>query len=756
MVIITVCWSLSKRRGKKEDKNMDFFIEGSWFSLFSEYLIKSSVILSASIVLVFLLRKKSAGLRHLVLSVFLIGLLLLPIFSTVTTGWETKFLPSRQSKDGASAKVDGLIGALDSSSRNLGFFSLATGAHKHTEEVKINSPSILSIFLSRIKPWFGFAALLLWLSGLIFLSLRMVFGLYGTNQLAREGKVLQDSLWKRLLFRFFEAVSLRKKIKLLSHDKTMVPFTWGIFKPIVMMPKESQNWSENQRSSALYHELSHIKRGDYLVMILARISRAVYWFNPLSWIVLGMVKREQEKACDELVLKAGIKPSTYAENLLSIRNSVSGHWNPPAAVLGVMNKSHLNDRLTTILKQRFSIKEVRMRTKVLLSLLAILSISFIGLARPGNSSGGHAEAIFLSDAIATTQVTAHETPADVPDQEKKEQKKKVKKGVKVEEKDKKEQKKDFEKGVKIEVKDKDKDEDEDKTIFVWTTKDGKKGTYEIIIDKDDPKKVILVASPHAKLIKDKSGSWTIKADKMHMSQNRKMIQLDKGAVICIDEEDKDGVKHIKLISPHIQVKKTGKDPEYVTVDVHAVPHVEVHPDVHVVVDTQKYAELIEKIKKKLAKLKDKDLETDVKEVELEGIEKTLEELQKTLEKKYEKSTHFDVHVSPEYSHSYKIRTKDIHIDTDKLKHSVKITDDESMYTLIYTTEIETDQKEAYENAIKKLESKLPENYKIESTFEEGDTMLCVKITNEKEDAFAEDTIKKLIEEFQKELKEIKK
>ena len=68
-------------------------------------------------------------------------------------------------------------------------------------------------------------------------------------------------------------------------------------------------------------------------MLLSRLSRALFWFNPLSWLVFRMMKKEQEKACDELVLKAGIKPSTYAENLLSIRDSVPVHWSPPAAVL---------------------------------------------------------------------------------------------------------------------------------------------------------------------------------------------------------------------------------------------------------------------------------------------------------------------------------------------------------------------------------------------------------------------------------------
>jgi beta-lactamase regulating signal transducer with metallopeptidase domain len=230
-------------------------------ALLCEYLIKSSVILSVSIVLVSLLRKKSAGLRHLVLSVFLIGLLFLPILSTVTTGWETKFLPSWQTRNEVNLKTDGLFGNLNGSSKTLGSTSMASEVPLHMDEVKKDSRSVLSIFLSKSKPVFGFAALLLWFFGLIFLSFRIVLGLYGTTRLTREGQVIQDPLWKRLLFRFLETVSLRRKIKLLSHDKTMVPFTWGVIKPVVMMPAESRNWSENQRSSALYHELSHIKRG---------------------------------------------------------------------------------------------------------------------------------------------------------------------------------------------------------------------------------------------------------------------------------------------------------------------------------------------------------------------------------------------------------------------------------------------------------------------------------------------------------------
>jgi len=68
------------------------------------------------------------------------------------------------------------------------------------------------------------------------------------------------------------------------------------------------------------------------------------------------MKKEQEKACDELVLKAGVKPSIYAANLLSIKKAGQIQWNPPAAVLGAVGKSQLNERLLAILKHQLKKK----------------------------------------------------------------------------------------------------------------------------------------------------------------------------------------------------------------------------------------------------------------------------------------------------------------------------------------------------------------------------------------------------------------
>ncbi len=162
----------------------------------------------------------------------------------------------------------------------------------------------------------------------------------------------------------------------------LVPLTWGFRKPVVLFPDGADAWTEDERSSALYHELSHIKRADFLAMLLVRTSLAVFWWNPLCWVVYREILKEQEIACDELVLRAGIRPSIYAASLLAFRRSAGLRWNPSAALLGMLGRSSFQERLTAILKQKITTMEVKMKTKITLGLALIAAVALIGTARP--------------------------------------------------------------------------------------------------------------------------------------------------------------------------------------------------------------------------------------------------------------------------------------------------------------------------------------------------------------------------------------
>ena len=88
----------------------------------------------------------------------------------------------------------------------------------------------------------------------------------------------------------------------MEHESISGPFTYGVFRPIVFLPYDAENWSEDALRRALRHELEHLSRADWLMHCLARMACAVYWFHPLVWIAWRRLSLEAERACDDAVL----------------------------------------------------------------------------------------------------------------------------------------------------------------------------------------------------------------------------------------------------------------------------------------------------------------------------------------------------------------------------------------------------------------------------------------------------------------------
>lgn len=378
--------------------------------LLVELLIKSTVVLSVAMLLASLLRTKPASMRHFVLTFFLAGLLLLPALSSVRFGWETRLLPapataavrSGPPTSGARAKpesdrrksrpdaiallgVRGLTDDLGGSLDRGDSLESAQPAPGRPAESATTAPETTA---HRRFPWaavcrgLGIAFLVVWPAGLALLLLRLALGLHGAFRLTREGETIRDPGWRMLLGRLLSLLGMRRSVRLKSHDHVIVPLTWGLARPVILIPAGHAGWTESRRSSILLHELSHVKRADFLTMMLVRLSLALFWFNPLVWVVFGRLKKDQERACDELVLRTGLKPSIYAANLLLFRTTAGLRWNPSAPLLGLFGRSSLNDRLAAILKQKLILKEVAMKTKIMLGIVSILAVSVIGTARP--------------------------------------------------------------------------------------------------------------------------------------------------------------------------------------------------------------------------------------------------------------------------------------------------------------------------------------------------------------------------------------
>jgi hypothetical protein len=113
------------------------------------------------------------------------------------------------------------------------------------------------------------------------------------------------------------------------------------------MPPSAAAWTSEERQAAFVHELTHIRRGDRRTQALAQLACAIYWFNPLVWHAAAGLARERERACDDEVLRVGVKPSAYAALLLDLARRPAS-WSP-ATALSMARPSAIEGRLVLIL-----------------------------------------------------------------------------------------------------------------------------------------------------------------------------------------------------------------------------------------------------------------------------------------------------------------------------------------------------------------------------------------------------------------------
>src|SRR5690348_839759 len=97
---------------------------------------------------------------------------------------------------------------------------------------------------------------------------------------------------------------------------------WAACTLILLPPDFNQRFDADTQRLVLRHELTHLRRGDGLWLLLAELACAVLWFHPLAWLALPRFRLDQELACDERSLRSLVDGgSQYARALL---DSVAG------------------------------------------------------------------------------------------------------------------------------------------------------------------------------------------------------------------------------------------------------------------------------------------------------------------------------------------------------------------------------------------------------------------------------------------------
>ena len=94
------------------------------------------------------------------------------------------------------------------------------------------------------------------------------------------------------------------------------PVTYGLFRPVVLLPDRFPSLPSPVRRAVLAHELWHVRRRDWAFVLLEEMVRALFWFNPAVWWLVTQVQTSREEVVDELTVQLTNSRRTYLEALL--------------------------------------------------------------------------------------------------------------------------------------------------------------------------------------------------------------------------------------------------------------------------------------------------------------------------------------------------------------------------------------------------------------------------------------------------------
>jgi beta-lactamase regulating signal transducer with metallopeptidase domain len=176
-----------------------------------------------------------------------------------------------------------------------------------------------------------------------------------------------------------------RKVQIRQSDRIKAPLTYGIIRPIVLLPKTT-DWTDKTRLQyILTHEFVHIRRFDLLYKLLLTAALCVHWFNPLVWVMYVLANRDIEVSCDETLVRTfgETMKSAYATMLIGMEEKKS-RLTP---LMGGFSKNSIEERIVSIMKmKRISLTGMILAVALVISLSAIFATSVKSLDKDDESA----------------------------------------------------------------------------------------------------------------------------------------------------------------------------------------------------------------------------------------------------------------------------------------------------------------------------------------------------------------------------------
>ena len=364
------------------------------FAFFLACCGKATILLACAWIVVIAPRQRfSAAQRHHVWAAAILCSLALPLFTLLLPAWHSATL--------------GSAAALWSPAR--------------TNATNSSSYAIPSIIVNAVaaSPAFNklaIAALLVWAVGFSLVILRLLAGLARLAWVSARAKPLFDEDWMRTVLELSQFHKIACSVRLLQCSNPLaMPLTWGIFRPVIVLPSSAAHWPEERRHIVLSHELAHIARQDWLLQICAELARVIYWFHPLVWLAAARLRQESERAADDAVLLSGVAPSLYASQLLDLARTLEHSGRAWSTALAIARPTNLERRFAAMLNPSINRRRLSLKAKFLIPFVALCFLLPLAALRltaqnlSGKTTGAIHDPSGAGVANATIIMSNHET-----------------------------------------------------------------------------------------------------------------------------------------------------------------------------------------------------------------------------------------------------------------------------------------------------------------------------------------------------------
>lgn len=329
--------------------------------------VKVSIIMLLALAAVWFTNRRSAALRHWILTAATACAAVAPLLGLVVPSWRVDLGWTSSLVTTAAARAAALppTGSTPPAANGNVATVMSVQAADSTRGVAS------SVVEPLVSLWIGgFAA------GLGLLSV----GLIRLRWIESRATPVLTGAWVDDADAISREYGLRHPPVVLQSDRPALLVTWRLRRPTILVPAAADGWSADRICVVLRHELAHIRRHDWIFQIAAEVVRCVYWFNPIVWIACRRMRQESEHACDDDVMNAGVAAHVYATHLLEIARAFRGPrhiWSPAPAIA---QPSSLERRVRAMLTDHINREPMTPRMAVgVLSALVSVTIPIAGL-----------------------------------------------------------------------------------------------------------------------------------------------------------------------------------------------------------------------------------------------------------------------------------------------------------------------------------------------------------------------------------------